>query len=298
MLKKVATVFVVLLFLCSIFTGLDRVIHRKKKGIVTFKVTAFQPYSPEWDSSPLNPQEQQEIDQILNQKFTYLNKGSQAYVFLSEDKKYVLKFIKQHSLQANSWLCYLPFSFNPYYRNYIYRQKKLHDTYHACKMAFTDFKNETGLIYLHLNPTRHLNRKLTLFDKKGEILEIDSDRSCFLIQKKANLIYSRIAEVMANQDIERAKKIISSVFSLMDFLGSRGVIDNDPILRKNFGLIDDKAVQIDIGKMGIDPSRIHSSVHKQEIKGITAHFRIWIEQNYPELVSHFDESLESTIQTD
>jgi len=55
------------------------------------------------------------------------------------------------------------------------------------------------------------------------------------------------------------------IFSLIDFLGKSGVVDNDPILRKNFGLIDDIAVQIDVGKLRIDPKRRENLAYKREV---------------------------------
>ena len=38
----------------------------------------------------------QEMNNIFDQKFKYLSKGCQTYVFQSEDKKYVIKFIRYH----------------------------------------------------------------------------------------------------------------------------------------------------------------------------------------------------------
>lgn len=293
MMKKLSVAIFSLLFFVSAFLGLDRFVHRKSDRLAPYKVTAFQPFCPLWNTDDLNPEDLKEIDQILSQKFTYFSKGTQAHVYLSEDKKYVLKFIKQHSYRPTSWLCYLPFSFNPYYHNYRLRQKQRHDTYQACKTAFTEFKQETALIYLHLNPTCHLNRKVTLFDKKGRKCQIDIDKTCFLIQKKANLIYSRITELMANKEVDKAKQIIGSVFALIDLLGKRGVVDNDPVIRRNFGLIDDQAVQIDIGKMRIDPTRVLN--YRQDIDHITRPFRKWIEKNFTELLPCFDDNLQKAI---
>jgi hypothetical protein len=210
---------------------------------------------------------------------------------LSEDKKYVLKFLKQNKLRPKTWLAYLPFSFNPYYRDALVLKKKLESTFRAIKMAFTDFKQETGLLYVHLNRTHHLNKTITIFDRKGKSHRVNLDKTNFLVQKKAKLIYMRISELMSEGNTEKAKEVITSVFSLIDQLGRRGVVDNDPILRKNFGLIDDRAVQIDIGRMKIDPIRITSLQYKNEVAGITKSFKLWIEKNYPILTDHFDSNL-------
>src|SRR5262249_20275599 len=152
---------------------------------------------------------------------------------------------------------------------------------------FKELKDETGLIYVHINNSRDLNKKVTIFDKHGTRHVVDIDRTSFYVQKRAQLIYSRISELMHLEKVDDAKKIISTVFSLLDHLGKKGIVDNDPILRKNFGLIDDVAVQIDIGKLRIDPERKKNLAYKKEVASITHSFKTWLEKNYPALTDHF-----------
>ncbi|MGE0670705.1 MAG: hypothetical protein AB7H48_11170 [Parachlamydiales bacterium] len=287
--KKLSVAFAFFVLACSLFIGLDRFAHHKSRyspGCITSSYS-----SPEWEIPSSVIDDPKLIDHILNQKFTYFNKGSQAYVYISEDKKYILKFLKQNKLHSNSWLAYFPFSFNPWYQKGLLLKKKHQSTFRAIKTAFIDFKQETGLLYVHLNSTKNLNKKITIFDRRGNTHLVDLDKTSFLVQKKANLIYVRITELMSQGETEQAKQIITSVFSLIDLLGKRGVVDNDPILRKNFGLIDDRAVQIDIGRMRIDPLRIQSLQYKHEVASITKSFKTWIEKNYPELLEHFESNL-------
>jgi hypothetical protein len=296
MLNKLLVVASFLALGCSLFVGFDRFAHRTKFRHSPGEITTSYS-SSEWDISSSLVEDPQLIDQILNQKFTYFNKGSQAYVYLSEDKKYVLKFLKQNKLQPDTWLAYIPLSFNPHYKRACFLEAKRICTFQAIKTAFTDFKEETGLLYVHLNRSNHLDKNIILFDKKGKLHNVNLDKTSFLIQKKANLIYVRITELMAEGNIEGAKGVITSVFSLIDRLGKRGVVDNDPILRKNFGLIDDKAVQIDIGRMRIDPLRAENLAYKAEVASITTSFKKWVGKNYPELLPHFEDNLERVCST-
>ncbi len=289
-LKKILVVLAFLVLVCSLFVGLDRFVHHKSSRCSPGYITTSYS-SPEWEIPSNLIEDPTLIDHILSQKFTYFNKGSQAYVYVSEDKKYILKFLKQNKLCPNTWLAYFPFSFNRYYQQSLILKEKHLSTFRAIKTAFSDFKQETGILYVHLNCTDNLNKKVTIFDRKGNGHVVDIDKTSFLIQKKANLIYVRITELMAQGETEKAKQIITSVFSLIDQLGKRGVVDNDPILRKNFGLIDDRAVQIDIGRMRVDPLRIQSLQHKQEVASITKSFKTWLEKNYPALVEHFEANL-------
>ncbi len=294
-LKKICIFCALFLFAVSLFLGIDRLIHHSSTRFSFDKIASSHRYSTEWDIPPLSAEEQKDLNEILSQKFTYYNKGSQAYVFLSEDKKYILKFLKQKKFRPSSWLAYIPLSFNPYYQQYLFKTQKCRATYAACRTAFLELKKETGLIYVHLNNSHDLSKKVVIFDKNGHQHLVDMDKTTFYVQKRAQLIYSRISELMHNQDVEGAKKIICSVFKLIHFLGEKGVVDNDPILRKNFGLINDIAVQIDVGKLRIDPIRKQNLAYKQEVAGITRNFKIWIQKNYPELSDHFDYCLQRAI---
>jgi len=292
--KKFYIGFALFLFSASLFFGIDRFAHHRSSHFSTDKITTRRAYSPEWDIPSVSPEEKKSIDQILSQQFTYYSKGSQAYVFISEDKKYILKFLKQEKLRSHSFLSYVPISFNPYYQERLFKEKKCRATFLACKTAYTDLKEESGLIYVHLNNQHDLNKKITIYDKSGHKHLVDIDKTSFYLQKRAQLIYSRISELVHNEDIEGAKKIITSVFSLIDHLGKKGVVENDPILRKNFGLIDDVAVQIDVGKLRIDPKRQQNLAYKEEVASITHSFKIWLEKNYPELSEHFQQCLLET----
>jgi hypothetical protein len=289
--KKIFIGLALFLFLVSFVLGIDRLAHHESSRFTLSKVISTQGSSPDWEIPKLPLEEQKNLEQILNQKFTYYNKGSQSYVFISEDKKTILKFLKQEKFRRKSWLAYVPLSFNPYHQDYLVKKKKCQATFSACKIAFQELKKESGLIYVHLNSSRDLNKKVVLLDKHGQQHTVDIDKTCFYVQKRAQLIYSRISELMHSNDTEGAKRIISSVFSLIDFLGKKGVFDNDPILRRNFGLIDDVAVQIDIGELRIDPIRQQTLAYKQEVGSITHRFKIWIEQNYPILAEHFEKCL-------
>ena len=57
-----------------------------------------------------------------------------------------------------------------------------HD-FDSYKIAYENLKDETGLIYLHLNKTDFLKQKMIIIDKIGIYHEIDLDSMEFLIQK-------------------------------------------------------------------------------------------------------------------
>jgi hypothetical protein len=293
MSKKVFVVLPVLfLFFFSLFVGIDRFVHRKSLKFSLSNISATHEISPLWDIPLLSAQETQNLDQLFSRSFTFFGKSNHAYLFLSEDHMYVLKFLKRHTLYPKSWLAYIPFSFNRYYQEFKQKQEEQKKIFQAYKTAFMEFKEETGLIYMHINPTHTLNKKVSIFDKNGKAYIVDLDKASFYVQKRAQLIYPRIAELMRRSEMERAKKIISSVFSLIDYLGKKGVCDHDLSLYKNFGIIDDKAVQLAISKLQLDHCFSVTISYKQNIPSIIDPFRRWIKKNYPELLEYFDDKLQ------
>lgn len=242
----------------------------------------------EWELPPLPQAEQEEVERILSQKFTYLARGSQAFAFISEDGKYILKLFKQHKWHPKNLFGYVPLSFNPYFKDYLNRQKKQQAVLSSCKTALLHVKEDTGVLYGHLNPTQLNIPPMTLIDKRGKPWTLDLSKSCFLLQKKADLFYPHIQELMAKGDVEGAQYAITSTFKLLDRFIDLGVFENNAILRKNFGFIDGEAMQFDIGKFKFDAER---KSDKREIRVITERFYCWTEKNYPQLIPHFDERL-------
>ncbi len=274
-----------LLFSIALFMGLDRLVHTTSTRFSLSKITTTY-HAPEWEIPPVSEAAQKEIDAILSQKFTYFSKGAQTYVFISEDKQHVIKFLKQNKIYPQTWLAYLPLPFNPYCQEKLFLEKQRDRTFNAGKIAFTQFKQETGMVYAHLNRTNNLKKQVVLIDKKGKLHGVSLDDVSFFIQKKADLIYPRIKELMSKNDTEGAKKILRSVFSLIETLGRKGIVENDPVIRKNFGLVNDKAIQLDIGYMRVDPTQ--PLKYKSEIRRMTSGMSRWIGSNYPELSSAFE----------
>lgn len=277
--------------LLSLTLGLDRFFHNPSSTFSLAKIYSSSAHDSAFDVPLLNEESQKQVEKILSQKFTYYSKGSQAYVFISADGDYVLKFFKQHKLEPTSWLAYLPWIDTDAKKEYLFRKKKAENTFQACKLSYELFQEQTGLIYIHLTPSP-LSTKVTLSDKREKIHHVNLGKTSFLLQKKAELIYPRINTLMKERNENGAKQVIDNVLSLLDYLGAAGVVDNDPILRKNFGLIQDRALQIDTGKLKIDPVSKEQKLYKKSLRNITTSFRKWIALNHPTLTEHFEQRVE------
>ena len=62
-------------------------------------------------------------------------------------------------------------------------------------------------------------------------------------------------------------------------------------LYKNFGVINDKAVQLTITKFQIDQTAACQQSNQNQIMPVIETFRRWVQKNYPELLAYFDEKL-------
>ncbi len=248
---------------------LQRFCHKETDGFAVCKICSDLIPRKEWEVSSSSDLEKEGIRGILGQEYRYLAKGAQSYVFVSADGKYVLKFFRHSHLRD---------------------PEKLNKDFTSYKIAFEQMKEETGLVFLHLNKTNDLKQKVTIYDKLGIIHELDLDTMEFMLQKKATLIFTALTGWMENGEVDRAKLGITSLFKLLQLRCAKGIFDKDPDLKTNFGFYQDKAVQIDVGRFKIYKT---GEAQKNEIVRITDGLHHWINANYPELSNYFEEQLDA-----
>lgn len=283
-------IFISLFSFCALLWGVNEIYRKETRyGLLAKFSSPTFVSSPEWELPPLSEEEQKTVDKVLCQQFTYLARGSQAFAFISEDGKYILKLFKQSKWHPKNIFGYVPLPFNPYFKDYLMRKRKCDATLKSCKTALLHVKEDTGVLFAHLNPTKLPTPPMRLLDKHGKKWIFDLSNSCFLLQKKADLFYPHIQMKMQEGDLEGAKYAITSTIKLLDRFFEMGVFENNAILRKNFGFIDNEAMQFDIGKFKFDASK---KTAKEDIRIVTQNFYRWIGKNYPELLPHFDEKLD------
>lgn len=254
----------------------------------------------QWQIAPPSKEELDQIDTILNQPFTYLARGCHSFAFLSEDGRYVIKFHKYPShMRVLPWVN-RPFAyrFNPRrIKIKEYNFKKLDHHLSSYKNSYEKLQEETGVIYVHTAPTQFLNRSVFLIDKTGNRYEIPLDEVTFILQHKADLIYTTLDSLKKSQDIETSKKVVSAIIDLFVRCCQKGYIDEDPILRKNYGIIDGRAIHIDIGDMVYSEEMMQKENYIPHIKEMTESLRKRIVRDYPYLLKHYQETIEDLSST-
>jgi hypothetical protein len=284
--KKVYKPLIILCLILAIGYGLSRLYYRVTGGFTIGNITYNLPYDPRWDTHPLTAEESQRLDQIFNQTFSYLGKGCQSYVFQSQDKQYVIKFFKYQRFRPQPWLSYFTFipAVNIYFDQKIEKKrKKLETVFVSWKIAYEDLQPETGVVYVHLNKTKNIQKQLKILDKMGLEHPLNLDDFEFLIQRKAQMLCPRIDELMTEGKTSEAKLLISLLLSRIMSEYYRGYADNDHALMQNTGVLEGLPVHIDVGQFVQNDRVKNPKLYHQEIFNKTWKFRKWLAKKYPDL---------------
>ncbi len=274
---------------------LQRFCHKQTDGFSLYKISSDLGYHAEWEVLPLGPHEETELSSVFGQPYRYLAKGAQSYVFLSEDGQYVIKFFRIYHLQPPFWVTHIqwPWILQSYRMNKIAQKKKeLEKDFASYKIAYDQMKQETGLLYLHLNKTDSLQRTLTLYDKIGVKHQVQLDRMEFLVQKRAELVYPALANMVEKEGLESARTAITRLVDLLCLRCKKGIRDKDPDLNTNFGFIGQEPLQIDVGRFRIEGEPVSDRIDRDEIIRITDNLSQWLRAHYPDLASHLQTTIE------
>ncbi len=266
-------------------------------GFSQNKIYSDFTFNEKWEpSSPLSKQEQSIVDPILDQPFFFLGKGVQCYAFISQDNTTVLKVFKHyHMWPDNPFLkkVHLPGFFDTYKQQVVHdREKRVKQIYDSCHTAYEHYKEESALIYIHLNKTHLFNKQITLHDKLGISHTIDADSIPFVLQKKADLVYPTLHSFMKKKDEDGARKLIDGILNLIVKRCQKGIANQDAMIVRNYGYLGTNAVEIDIGSFRVDPTLKKPRAYKKELFYEARQLQNWIKNNYPELLNYLNERME------
>ncbi|KKL98156.1 MAG: hypothetical protein KR126chlam4_00912 [Candidatus Anoxychlamydiales bacterium] len=236
-----------------------------------------------------------EISKIFNQKFKYLSKGCQTYVFKSLDDRYVLKFIRYHRYKIPLWLRVCTFLDDYRNKRLYYKDKLLKDSLKSYEIASNFLKDETAIIYVHLNKTNNLNKKIELQDRLGKKYLVDLDTKGFVIQKKVKT-FEDVLMQHKNDEIE-LKKLANSFLYTTEAIYKKGFINDDYNCVKNSGFINGKVIHSDVGSFLPRDNLMAKENFEKEFFRFVRYFKKWSDKNAPFLSSHLDEKIKNMSQT-
>jgi len=261
--------------------GIERWCYMQTGGFRESKILSPPTLEKQWGDEEISLEKQKLLDEILDQPFTYIGQGGTSYCFASLDNRYVIKFLKHKRIEGKSFLSeiHLPPVLEKYKLAYVNKQAVKHRR-KSKEFLFTSFllaeKNiplETAIIHLQLNKNPEDKRQLTIFDKIGVKHRIPLNQTHFAIQRKATLLIPLLLTMTNENRIEEAKQVIDSLFSNLQTRCNQGLHDRDPHPSINFGVVEGKVVEVDIGSFSPDERLKERLIQKEVIGSIIASVR-------------------------
>lgn len=284
------------LLVIFLVVGTCILIGKTKKGFGIDKIRSRLEYSSRWAIESAS-QVSEEVDQILSQDFNYLGCGAQCYAFLSADGNYVLKFFKMKHLTPKTYLKYLPvpgldkYRFNKIEKRLLRQQ----DLFLSYKMAYEELKEETGLLYVHLNKTHTLHKKLKLYDRMRHCFEINLDDYEFVLQLKSQLVCDRIVALMQRGDKEGVSVAINSLLTQVVSQCKKGYIDRDSGISHNYGFVGNHVIHFDVGRLMRDETAKDPTHYQREVLRVGKKLEQWLTEFYPNLLPLLEEQINSIL---
>ena len=271
--------------------GTERLYYFQNGGFRTSKLISDLP--PNWEPPPAD------IEGLLNQTFYFLGRGGTSFAFLGEDGKTVLKLFKHQHLFPKHFLLSTRFpgiSDALRIEQIIASQKAKAHKHHAfffksCSLAFQALKEETGLLYLCTRPNLSFNRSITLIDRWGFSHQVNLSQTEFAIQKRADPLLPYLGNLLKEGKKEECKQVIDALLQQMRRRCDLGIGDRDPNLAINFGLVEGKVVEFDLGSYFRNSALKNQAAQTRELLMATQDLQKWLEKRSPELLEYLLESV-------
>ncbi len=287
--NKILPLMLILLVVCPL-----KLMNKpaKKKAIFSLEaINAKIPYHSEWEGHALNEEETRILGIAFGQPYHYLGSGGQCFAFVSADEKYVIKFIKQKAFAIPNWLEKFPIPWMIHsikQKKILKKEARRNKIFSTFKMSFDFLKEETGILFVHLNATQNINKALCVFDAQGKSHLLALDDLEFIVQKKCALAYSFIDSLIQKNDRESAQRAIEKLLALNVQLFQKGFRNRDSNFHTNYGFIDEEAILIDVGRMVYDNDIKKPEHFKRELQKISLSLRNYLAKHHPLLVEAYD----------
>jgi len=254
----------------------------------------FSNLYPPLDLVDLSQGEEGELDPVIfTQKYRYLAEGRQCFALESEDGLYVMKFFKKNHFNKKKWAknkgFFRHFRFNEHDKSKLWRTQLI-QTARCFHTAIGSLHQESGLMYSHFHKTSFFKEPLKVRALFG-YQEIDLNETSFVVQRKAEMVVDRLSKCLSRNDTKAAVDSLRELRKLLISRALKGFTDDKQYYQVNYGFIDSRAVQLDVGKLySFSPSEKNLRL---EVDRLTNNLKKWVKKNYRPLYEEFELSLAS-----
>ncbi len=287
--------FFKVVFALVVIGATNWVCNMQTAGFRLYEIVSAMPNRERWETLSL-PAAMKE--QLLAQPFFYLGNGEQFYAFLGSDQKTVLKFFRHDHLSPKQLIRYLPLPTQ--LKNSILARKSRYDLtplFDSAKLAYDELREETALLYLHLNKTQGAFQRLTIYDKLGVRHEVDLDATEFVLQEHVEPFCEAIDKRMQQNEVAAAKEQIRSLMRLINKQCQKGITNTDASFKRNFGASNKKAIALDLGSFLKDERVKEPSGQRAEVERLTSRLHRWLKKHHPDLLSDLSSDRECLPKT-
>lgn len=238
-----------------------------------------------WNLPALSAEQMAHFETILSQPFYYLGKGAHCFAFVSQDDHYVLKFhAYPFHMRRYTWLTH------PFKKTRTeYNTKRFIYNMNNYKRGYEVLQEETGCLWLQINPKNALLQKVLLIDRMKNRYRLPLRGYTFILQQRAKLIYPTLEQAVLDGKVDEAKAAITHILELFFKTCKKGYINRDALLTHNIGLLPDRAIHIDMGDLVPSPGIEKQSQTLCYVKEITSPLRDWLSTHSLLLLKHYDE---------
>lgn len=219
----------------------------------------------------------EETKLALDQPFFFLKRGSQAYVFVSQDKKYVLKLfakpLKSYRFQryTHAKKPHLHASFAPL---------RIENALKGYRIASALPRALTALVHEHLELTENTLPSITLYDAFYRSYQIPLDHNAFVLQKKCDLLVSTLKNLAETNNFSAIESLRQSYLETIAYRASLGIRNTDTEFKKNFGVLEGRVVEFDVGEYVLDPEFLSPEKQEEEVGRFQNHFDYWMKKHF------------------
>lgn len=289
---------VLVLFISTLVKGIQWW-EGRGEGFRIYKIQDEVPYEARWDVA-YSDKDLETAKSVLNQKFYYLGHGFQCYAFESEDRQYVIKFFRYQRLRLPNIIASIPDVpvFSEWRKGRIASLNRRKEyLLRSFKTSWDYAKDETAMLFMHLNKSKGLFQTITIVDLLGNEHLIDLDNYQFMLQKKAMHIKPTISQLVAAGKVDEAAKRLDQIFQLLLHCSKRGIQDTDGALirKNNLGFLGNQAIYIDGGKLVFKAElRTLKSFEKdlERLKPLLS----WLKKEQPLLVQAYHDSHKKAVE--
>lgn len=248
---------------------------------IPFRLAKLHPhifFRPDWELS-LDLQTSEMIQEILSQPFTYVARGRQSFVFESQDGSYVLKLFRFDSYTpGKALISYVKKCLG----KTLPRKICFLETLAACKLSFDSLRDETGIIWVHLNPRAGVWPSFQVRDKLGFSHRIDPAKYRFVLQKRGEKMFRALKKAL-REDRNAFQRMIQSFSFLLRAFAAKQIAVVDSKMPSNFGFLGEEAIQLDFA------SNIHNpELSEIQIERFREKMRGWLKKMDPDSVKYLE----------